>query len=358
MTKVQICDIWHEQLFNKATPYLRRLEGCSILLTGMTGFFGSALLDLIVRYMSMNDNPATVYILTRDSEAFIRNNFALSKNKFLKIIEGDVKNFKTPRGNVDYVIHGASTSNSDKYRGLSQLERYDVLLSGSRHILDRCVHLGVKKILFISSGAVYGGASEHSGLIDETCKIAPDVILDEESCYSEGKRAAELMHILFAKEYGFDVTIARCFSFCGPRIPLDLNYAIGNFIKDALEKKPIKIHGDGTPVRAYMYTYDLSIWLLALLLEGKNCEAYNVGSEEVVTIKELAQLVVAASQSNLSINTLSAFMDEGNRFTAAGNFYAPNVKKAKQELGLEVWTSIDKTIRLTMNHVLSNGTLY
>jgi FlaA1/EpsC-like NDP-sugar epimerase len=121
MTKVQICDIWHEQLFNKATPYLRRLEGCSILLTGMTGFFGSALLDLIVRYMSMNDNPATVYILTRDSEAFIRNNFALSKNKFLKIIEGDVKNFKTPRGNVDYVIHGASTSNSDKYRGLSQL---------------------------------------------------------------------------------------------------------------------------------------------------------------------------------------------------------------------------------------------
>lgn len=343
-------DAWHDHLYQKAMPYLCALEGSSVLLTGMTGFFGSAVLDLVVRHMSKSDKPATIYLLTRDSKSFRDRKPALADFGFLKVIEGDIQNFEIPARQIDYVIHGASTSNTDKFKGASALARFDTILNGARHLLKNSVRLGVKKVLFISSGAVYGGASGHEAPISESCNTAPDLYGDSESCYSEAKRAAELMHVLFSREYGIEITVARCFSFCGPHIPLDINYAIGNFIRDVLSNKSICILGDGSPVRSYMYTYDLAVWLLALLVRGGNREAYNVGSEECTSIKQLAERVKAAEGVDVAVNCGSVSASSGNHLTAAGNWYVPSIQKARNELGLDTWTSLDMTIRLTIEH--------
>ena len=74
-------------------------------------------------------------------------------------------------------------------------------------------------------------------------------------------------------------------------MPLQAHYAIGNFIWDALYADSITVSGDGTPLRSYLDQSDMAHWLWTLLLEGHAGECYNVGSDQVVSIKDLAYLV-------------------------------------------------------------------
>ncbi len=118
--------------------------------------------------------------------------------------------------------------------------------------------------------------------------------MDANSAYGQSKRACEFMVSMYARQYGFAAPVARCFAFAGPHLPLDLNFAIGNFVRDALAGGPIRIAGDGTPRRSYLYaarSCHLAVW--TILLRGESCRIYNVGSEADLSIADLAQKVAA-----------------------------------------------------------------
>ena len=121
-------------------------------------------------------------------------------------------------------------------------------------------------------------------------------------------------------------------------------FAIGNFLRDASEGQAITIAGDGTPRRSYLYSDDLVIWLLKILTDGKNLEPYNVGSDESFSILDVAQKVSSVINPKIEIKVLKA--KDNNQPV---HQYVPNVNKARQELNLQVWTSLESAISQSLN---------
>jgi len=193
---------------------------------------------------------------------------------------------------------------------------------------------------------VYGKQPPGLTHVPEDYPGSPD-LLDPRSTYGQGKRLAEHLCALYAQNSSLQVKIARCFAFVGPYLPLDAHFAIGNFIRDGLNGGPIIIQGDGTPRRSYLYAADLAIWLWTILFKGKSLRPYNVGSEESISIAEVAHKVAEQFHQNITINihgTISSAKPLEQ--------YIPDIQKAKNGLGLRAFVStnsgISKTIQFEM----------
>ena len=220
---------------------------------------------------------------------------------------------------------------------------WDTIIEGTRHTLEFARHAGTKKFLLTSSGAVYGKQPPEMTHIPEEYTGAPDST-DTNSAYGEGKRAGEMLCVMYAKMYGIQTKIARCFAFVGPYLPLDIHFAIGNFIRDGLQGGPIQVKGDGTPYRSYLYAADLSIWLWAILFQGVHCRLYNVGSEVDLSISSLAKIVAEtfpmAQEVRIAKKDISEKLPER---------YVPSTRRVKLELGLsqqiKLQEAIDRTAR-------------
>ena len=129
---------------------------------------------------------------------------------------------------------------------------------------------------------------------------------------------------------GLDVKLARCFAFVGPYLNRKIYYAIGNFIQNCLDGKPIVINGDGTPLRSYLYADDLVEWLFAILERGETGRPYNVGSDRAISIRELAEKV------RIVLGTRNEIKIMGHPTGGKPSVYVPNIDRVKHELGLQI----------------------
>jgi len=148
---------------------------------------------------------------------------------------------------------------------------------------------------------------------------------------------------LYATQYGLETKIARCFAFVGPYLPLNTHFAVGNFIRDALAGGPICVKGDGRPYRSYLYAADLAVWLWTILLRGAPGRPYNVGSEETISIADLAELV--AEKFDPKPNANMAASASG---AALPSRYVPCTKRAMVELQLQQTVDVSDAITKTM----------
>ena len=318
------------------------IRGKRIFITGGTGFFGCWFLESFLWANEKLDLKASALVLTRNPAEFKKTAPHLASNPAIKFHIGDVRDFEFPDGEFSHIIHAAATSAVATYNNEDPLIKYDTVVEGTRHTLDFAVKCGAKKVLYTSSGVVYGKQPSEITHIPEDYVGAPDPT-DVKSAWGESKRAAEFLCAYYANKYGIEIKIARCFSFVGPYLPLDIHYAIGNFIRDALGGGPVLVNGDGLPRRSYLYASDLTIWLWTILFKGVSCRPYNVGSENDVTIAELAKVVVSCFHSPIEVKIAKLLgLDKPLER------YVPSTKRAQTELGLKQTVSLEEAIKRTV----------
>ena len=296
-----------------------------ILITGGTGFVGRSMLDYRLRHCERGYSEWV--IVSRSPDSFIASFPQFSNLPGVRFVSGDVLrenivSLDSTVGDIDAIIHAAAL--------LSPYEDDDKILDtateGTKNIILLAKRFSCRKILFTSSGAIYG--SQESA-VDETAPCNPI------TPYGKGKLIAERM----LEDSGLDVKLARCFAFVGPHLNRRIYYAIGNFMQNCIDGKSIVINGDGTPLRSYLYADDLVEWLFAILERGENGRPYNVGSDYALSIRELAEMVrsVLGSKSEIVVKCKPT---PG----AIPSVYVPIVDRAVHELNLKVKVGLEQAI--------------
>jgi nucleoside-diphosphate-sugar epimerase len=340
------------------------LRAGRIFITGATGFFGCWLLESFTWANKHLDLKARATILTRNPNN-LPDRLPHLDTSSIDVVRGNIRDFRFPSGGFSHIIHAASEAATGP--NANQI-MFDSIVEGTRHCLEFAKHTGAHKFLFTSSGAVYGKQPPELSHIPEGFTGGPDP-LEQTSGYGEGKRAAELLCALAAQRTGLEAKIARCFTFVGPYLKLD-SFAVGNFIRDYVECECILVHGDGTSFRSYLYASDLMIWLWTILFRGESGRAYNVGSEDAISIVDLAHEVGSCgvrdsgqldeiavnSRRSRPLRTPVKILGTGVPGALSAR-YVPSTARAQKELGLRcsvpLRESIKRTVEWNKTHALA-----
>ena len=318
-----------DQAINVSSDDLEHWRDSRILVTGGTGVLGSWIVGSLVFANDRLGLGLRLSLVSRDPK-----NVPIRGREDVAVIEGDIRAL-TIKEDFDLIIHGAAGSSTNY--GLGDAEprvMAATIIDGTWRILE-CAARNRARLLFLSSGAVYGPQITP---VAEQSNTGPDP-LDPRSAYGEAKRVAENLCASATKAGEVEAVIARLFASVGPRLPLDSYFAAGNFLGDVLARRPIRVQGDGRPRRSYLYMGDIPEWCLAIATRGSFGSAYNVGSPEALTIAELAHKIAAlAPNAGLPVEIAVAEQD------GPAPWYVPITSKALSELGLEPRIGIDEAL--------------
>ena len=315
-----------------------------ILGTGLTGPVGMWLIRLLSELRRRRNTTFTIEILTRNrrrTEAIFGD---LLSQGWITVTEQNVLRFQLAERHPDVVIHGAAASAQESFGGMQGLQKFEGVVRGTSQLLSQLDPNRDCRIIFLSSGSVFG-----SSLLGSLSAIPPDwpemPRLDPGGALGHAKRAAEA-HLTFhsAAHPRHTVTICRLFTFVGPLLPLRLNYALGNFIDNAIERRPITVRSDGSSIRSYMYFGDMAGWLLRATFQDHRNEIFSIGSERAISILDLAHLVDdLLGPVGVEVTGQVA----GPSAYAATDMYVPNTRRTREKLSVSEWTSLEDGIRKT-----------
>ena len=317
-------------------PDWPRLAGKRIFMTGGTGFIGRWMLRALADANRRLSIDVEIDVLTRDPDAFARREPELAAAEGLRFIKGDVLTMSPGSEAYDFVLHAATDASAELNEN-DPLRMFDTIVEGTRRALDFAVAAKASRFFFFSSGAVYGAQPWELTHVPESYGGAPD-LSSHRSAYGEGKRAAEMLCTIYARQFGLDVINARIFALLGPLLSLDIHFAAGNFIRDAMEGRTITVQGAGKAVRSYLYAGDLTVWLWTMLLRAPAGAVYNAGSEESVSIADLAKRTSAL----LGAPGVEILGQEDPGWNPGR--YVPSTEKIRTELGVAPTVGLDEAI--------------
>lgn len=260
-----------------------------LLIIGGTGFFGKSILDSFIKNKLKIFNINHVTVLARSIDRFIEDYPNFSTHSKIHFIKGDIKTVDN-LPYADFVVHAATSTNENDYRLNSYKERLNTEKGVSNYIkIAKKIHKK-SKIVYCSSGAVYGKQPSNIEKIDENYPFQDVSKLPKQKRdYALGKRNAESQFKEFGNT-GFNVAIARCFAFYGDYLPEDGHFAYASFLKSAKKGEDITINADHEVIRSYMSSDDLVKSLIKIALaSNNNCPIFNVGSDKEKSIFKLAE---------------------------------------------------------------------
>ncbi|MGM9481904.1 NAD-dependent epimerase/dehydratase family protein [Roseateles sp. NT4] len=317
-------------------PDLDALAGRRLFLSGATGFFGKNLLALL-DFLHRRGLRFEVVGLSRNPERFLAEQPWAAGLPWLQLLAGDARQPWPGDGPFDLLLHAATDTHAGAHVDAQAV--FDDALAGTRRALDFAADHGVQRLLLTGSGAQYGSMPPEPGGVMEDAPGACDPT-QASSAYGEAKRVSELLATLHAQRQGSVAVLTRCFAFVGPGLDLNGHFAIGNFVRDALAGGPLRLNSAGQAVRSYLYGADLAWWLLHLLVNAPRTVAVNVGSDQALTVAELALLARDQLCPGGDVHLGPPQPDDARRH------YLPNIERARS-LGLRDWTALPLAIQRT-----------
>lgn len=318
------------------------LAGKRLFMTGGTGFIGRWMLEGLRAASLGHDMGVELTVLTRDPAAIAARAPHLATHPGFRFVAGDVLSLEPDGARYDHVLHAATEASADLNFN-QPVQMFDTVVTGTRRALDFAVAAGAERFLFFSSGAVYGAQPWEVGHVGEDWTGGPDP-RNLRNNYAEAKRAAEMLCAIYRRQHGLDTVTARIFAVLGPMLSLGIHFAAGNFIRDALDGRTVRVEGAGTAIRSYLYAADLATWLWAILLRAPAGATYNAGSEEAVSIADLARRI-----ADLLGNAGHEILGRPDPGWNAGR-YVPSTALIRRELGMAATVGLDEAIRRTATY--------
>ena len=282
-----------------------RLE--KILIIGGSGFFGKSLVNYFIK--KRLKKKTQIIIFSRKADKFkLKNN---NKNLSIKKTKGNILNTKTlPKANL--VIYCALLK---KYKD-------DIKAINNFCVLSK-KYYNNSKILYVSSGAVYGVLPKNITRVKEDYYSNNKIkFKNYKKKYLLAKKTNETQ-IQNLGNQGLNVSIARCFTFVGEFMSKKSNFAIMDFINCIFKKKKIFLRAKHKVVRSYLYSDDLAFFLLKILnVASPQCPIFNCGSDNAVSLNYLSKFL--SNKYNIKIN-ITKFNNKKNI-----DLYVPNINKFRK----------------------------
>ena len=291
-----------------------------LLILGGSGFVGSSIVDYGVDKKLIKNKINEIYVLSRSNKT------KQKKFKHIKItyINKSILNVKKiPQ--INYVIYCLKNKNikisNDYFNQFSKLLKT----------------LKIRpNILFTSSGAVYGKNTNKKK--DTEKKIIRIDSIEDLNGYKKEYAKEKIFLEKKIKELGiknYKVSIARCYTFIGKNITR-YNYAISDLINDANNLTRIKLNSKINIYRSYMHSDDLANWLIKIVKNSNTkCPIYNVGSNKVINLKNLAKKIGLIANKKISVKT-----NKSKKF----DYYVPSITKAYKKLNLKISINLNDAL--------------
>jgi dolichol-phosphate mannosyltransferase len=291
-----------------------------VFITGGTGFVGKNLLKFLIDH---DIAPKQITILTRSIQKFKQKYPELANQEWLDFEQADIRNLQWNNQKYDYFIHAATSvvEQSDSKT------LFDEIVEGTKKALLFAEQAGVKSFINISSGAVYQLNQKQIGLTEDSPLVTK--LDNPKNTYAVAKISSEHLVYLASYNAGIKVTTLRCFCFAGAYLE-PTHFAIGEFVQKALKNEDIMVQAGGGIYRSYLSSTDLAQQIFEILIvssiRASNYEVYNLGSDNAISLPDLAHKVVEVLGSESKVTT-------PNISSVDVNYYVPSTNKLDRILG-------------------------
>src|SRR5213596_221541 len=260
-----------------------------ILITGGAGFIGSHLCE---RFLAEGDDVICMDNFLTGTPDNVAHLFADRRFSF---IPQDVTTYIYVKGPVDAILHFASPASPIDYLEVP-IPTLKVGSLGTHKALGLAKEKGAR-FLLASTSEVYGDPLIHPQKEDYWGNVNP---IGPRGVYDEAKRFAEAMTMAYHRFHGLDTKIVRIFNTYGPRMRVNDGRAVPAFMSQALRHEDVTVFGDGSQTRSFTYITDLVDGIIKLMLSPEN-EPINIGNPHEMTIKQIAETIIARTGSKSRI---------------------------------------------------------
>lgn len=286
---------------------LNSLKNSSILITGANGMIASCIVD-VLNYLNETENyNAKIYIMVREKNKIL-SRFINYANVI--VVERDVTQKILLNEHIDYIIHAASNSHPKAFVE----DPVGTMLAnfiGTNNILEFAINNKCKRVLYVSSGEVYGQGDKDLEFFNEDY-LGKLNLISFRSCYPVGKLAAETLCMSYTKQYGIETVIARPCHCYGPTQTENDSRVSAQFINNVLNNKDIIMKSNGSQIRSYCYVVDCAIGILTILAKGENMQIYNVANNNsILSIREMAEIIAKKNNKKVIIDLPSDYEKSG-----------------------------------------------